>query len=132
MTDNDKALVERLREAQCPDNMGCNPLAKYCQCVPMDEAAERIEALCRAIEQHEAYKQEVSDACRILAKFHAMPFDAYKILDRFIIPKPKPDPLVEVLDAIDVSQDLVSPQEYANAIRAALEARGLEIREKDE
>jgi len=45
MNDNDKALVERLREAQCPDNMGCNPLAKYCQCVQMDEAADRIEAL---------------------------------------------------------------------------------------
>jgi hypothetical protein len=44
--------------------------------------------------------------------------------------EPKPDPLVEVLDAIDVSQDLVSPQEYANAIRAALDALGFEIREK--
>ena len=128
MTDNDKALVERLREAQCPDNMGCNPLAKYCQCVPMDEAAERIEALCRAIEQHEAYKQEVSDACRILAKFHAMPFDAYKILDRFIIPKPQPDPLVEALK--ELAWDEGTVDEYAGHIRAALEARGLEIREK--
>jgi hypothetical protein len=45
------ALVERLREAQCPDNMGCNPLAKYCQCVPMDEAAERIEAQAAEIER---------------------------------------------------------------------------------
>lgn len=51
MTDNDKALVERLREAQCPDNMGCNPLAKYCQCAPMDEAAERIEAQAAEIER---------------------------------------------------------------------------------
>jgi hypothetical protein len=128
MTDNDKALVERLREAQCPDNMGCNPLAKYCQCVPMDEAAERIEALCRAIKQHEAFKQEVSDACRILAKFHAMPFDAYKILDRFIIPKPQPDPLVEALK--ELAWDEGTVDEYAGHIRAALEARGLEIREK--
>jgi hypothetical protein len=45
MTDEQiTALVERLREAQCPDNMGCNPLAKYCQCVPMDEAADMIDA----------------------------------------------------------------------------------------
>lgn len=45
MTDDDKALVERLRTNQCADNMGCNPLAPYCQCAFMDDAADRIEAL---------------------------------------------------------------------------------------
>lgn len=45
MKDDDKALVERLRTNQCADNMGCNPLAPYCQCAFMDDAADRIEAL---------------------------------------------------------------------------------------
>ena len=45
MTDDDKALVERLQTNQCADNMGCNPLAPYCQCAFMDDAADRIEAL---------------------------------------------------------------------------------------
>lgn len=44
MTDDDKALVEGLRKTQCPNNMGCNPLVRSCQCAIMDEAADRIEA----------------------------------------------------------------------------------------
>ena len=74
MTDNDNALVERLREAQCPDNMGCNPLAKYCQCVPMDEAAERIEAQAAEIErissQRDAYLDGYKKAFAEVVKLH--------------------------------------------------------------
>ena len=51
-------------------------------------------ALCRAIEQHEAFKQEVSDAMTyIKALYLTLPTN----YDRFIIPKAKPDPLVEAL-----------------------------------
>jgi hypothetical protein len=79
------------------------------------------EALCRAIEQHEAFKQEVSDVMTyIKALYPTLP----RNFNRFIIPKPKPDPLVEVM------RDLYWVDEYANDLRAALEARGLEIREK--
>jgi len=86
------------------------------------------EALYRAIEQHEAYKQKVSDAVEAyfqqpdyLGKFN-------DTLGRFIIPKPKPDPLVEILDkATDGGTTL---QGLADRIRTLLEARGLEIREK--
>jgi hypothetical protein len=45
-------------------------------------------------------------------------------LSQFIIPAPKPDPLVAVLG------DLEWNESYAKDLRAALEARGLEIREK--
>ena len=38
-------IVERLRETQCPENMGCNPLGKFCQCASMDDAADLIERL---------------------------------------------------------------------------------------
>jgi hypothetical protein len=73
------------------------------------------EALCRSIEQHEAFRQEVSDA---LLNASGEP------LERFIIPKPKPDPLVEAMLAIGVIPN-------ASALRAALEARGLEIEIKE-
>ncbi len=55
------------------------------------------------------------------AFFHSLP-----ILSDFI-PKPKPDPLVEALDTIMWT---VETPQMADEIRAALEARGLEIREK--
>ena len=80
------------------------------------------EALCRAIEQHEAFKQEVSDA--LLEYYGGYHNASGEPLERFIIPKPKPDPLVEIMKDLDWSD------KYADHIRAALEARGLEIRGK--
>jgi hypothetical protein len=80
-------------------------------------------ALCRAIEQHEAFKQEVSDKCSLVSQFYMNPV-ALEILETLIIPAPKPDPLVEVVNELDWADG------YAAKLRAALEARGLEIREK--
>ena len=89
---------------------------------------ELMLTLVHVVEQSEEFKQEVGFA--LSNEWHNLHDGAKRNLDRFRIPLPKPDPLVEVLEAIDVSQDLVSPQEYANALRAALDARGFEIREK--
>jgi hypothetical protein len=87
----------------------------------------RWEALCRAIEQHEAFQQEVSGVMTyIKALYPTLP----RNFNRFIIPAPKPDPLVEVLHEVDTGPEWDSPEDYCNKIRAALEARGLEIREK--
>lgn len=87
-----------------------------------------LEALCRAIEQLEAFRQEVSDAVEeaIDRGFYA------QALQSLIIPAPKPDPLVEVLHEVDTGPEWDSPEDYCNKIRAALEARGLEIREKND
>jgi len=90
------------------------------------------EALCRAIEQHEAtkqefddFKQEVSDTIQArLAKDGAI---VRNYLDQFIIPAPKPDPLVAALEGVTFDH---YPPNDAKTIRAALDARGLEIREK--
>lgn len=82
-----------------------------------------LEALCRAIEQHEAFRQEVSDEL-IKQGF----INASTGIGRFIIAKPKPDPLVEALNESGVI--LAGP--VAKEIRAALEARGLEIKEKND
>lgn len=84
-------------------------------------------ALCRAIEQHEAFKQEVSDVMTyIKALYPTLP----RNFNRFIIPAPKPDPLVAAVHEVDTGPAWDSPEDYCNKIRAALEARGFEIREK--
>ena len=89
------------------------------------------EALCRAIEQHEAFRQEVSD---VVAEYKA---DQPHIWDhsarcfaQFIIPAPKPDPLLAAMNEVIKTADVV--QANADQLRAALEARGLEIREKND
>ena len=96
------------------------------------------EALCRAIEQHEAFKQNVSDAVedtRFMVETHgdikALILVSNR-LDRFIIPKPKPDPLVEVLTEVDTGNGWDDEEDYARQIHKALAARGLEIREKND
>ena len=76
------------------------------------------EILVRAIEQHEAFKQEVSDA---VAKWKAG--SAYESdLTRFIIAKP--DPLVEAIECCNWDGDY---REAAKELREALAARGLKI-----
>jgi len=86
------------------------------------------KALFRAIEQHEAFKQEVSDVMTyIRALYPTLP----RNFDRFIIPKPKPDPLLEVIKAMQAEPTTyVTREVYANRINAALDALGFEIREK--
>ena len=80
---------------------------------------QSIVAHARAIEQHEAFKREVSDA---VESFHRHnPFFS-DMLERFILPKP--DPLVEALKQLKMSY--VDAEDF----RAALAVRGLEIREK--
>jgi hypothetical protein len=83
------------------------------------------EALCRAIEQHEAFKQEVSDAL-VDSWYHNA---SGKLLERFIIPKSKPDPLLDIVEWLG-GPVWGTREEYVKEIHKALEARGLEIREK--
>ena len=73
-------------------------------------------ALLRAIEQHEAFRQEVSDALEKRG-FYIDDRD----LGRFIIAKP--DPLVEALDAVWPGID----KAMVEALRAAIEKRGGKI-----
>jgi hypothetical protein len=87
-----------------------------------------LEALCRAIEQHEAYQQKVSDAVGYVIKFLGARHWAETHLKEFIIPAPKPDPLVDVAESLGYFN--TAAQGWAGDVRAALEARGLEIREK--
>jgi hypothetical protein len=88
-------------------------------------ADAEVEALCRAIERHEAFKQEVSDAIEN-AFSYCKDWDVHPSLWRLIIPKPKPDPVVDVFD------ELGWHKSDTQELRAALEARGLEIRSKND
>jgi hypothetical protein len=95
---------------------------------PKQLGVATTEALCRAIEQHEAFKQEVSDAVEAYLNPNNRIYS--HSLNRFIIAKPKPDPLVEVLEEISGEGGFDNYDHYAHNIHAALEARGFEIREK--
>jgi len=89
---------------------------------------EGHEALYRAIEQHEAFKQDVSDA--VEGYLDGPPIERHLIIDtlrNFIIPKPKPDPLVEAMTAAFGEG---YEQLEADNLRDMLDALGFEIREK--
>ena len=99
-------------------------------CYEIDDArfSDVCAALYRAIEQHEAFRQEVSDA---MEQVPTKDWDVHPILWRFIIPKPKPDPLVAVLEKMGWYIAPNGPTDAEN-FRAALDALGFEIREKND
>jgi hypothetical protein len=90
-----------------------------------------VEALCRALEAHdatlaefEAFKREVSDAVNGFERYCTVtdtPFPAD--LFRFIIPKPV-DPLVDAIREASVSD---ADSRDAERLRAALAKRGLKL-----
>lgn len=106
-----------------------------------DELTPRImrdliidEALCRAIEQREAFRREVSDAVELSIDrsghdgLRAGHINEY--LGRFIIPAPKPDPLVDAAKMMGYFNTAANA--WAEDVRAALDALGFEIREKND
>jgi hypothetical protein len=119
MTDIEQKALALVNEVA---GIGCYAL---CDAHPIN----LIEALCRAIEQHEAFRQEVSKVMTyIKALYPTLPTD----YDRFIIPAPKPDLLVRIINEVIYAQPHgdINEVRMADDLRAALEARGLEIREK--
>ena len=77
-------------------------------------------ALCRAIEQHEAFRQEVSGAVEE-AMEPSCSQQVYDALKRFRIAKP--DPLVEAMSDMGLGMSKTAAAE----LRSALAARGLKI-----
>ena len=80
------------------------------------------EALCRAIEQHEAFKLEVSEAVEDYCGY-VPPDSPCHPITRFIIAKP--DPLVEAWEAM--LRDSKPGDDRLEVFRAAIEARGGKI-----
>ncbi len=87
-----------------------------------------ITALSRALEAHAASRQEVSDAVEEWVTADRRGPEprrrASEKLTTFIIPKPKPDPLVEAIRDMALTD---ATQEDADRLRAALAARGLKL-----
>lgn len=102
------------------------------------------EALCHAIERHEAtkqelsdFRQEVSDVASVCAQHFCENSwtvgdrqDHVDMLSRLIIPKPKPDPLINVAKMLGYYN--TAAKHLAGDIRSALDAAGFEIREKND
>ncbi len=80
------------------------------------------EALCRAIEQHETFRQEVSDV--VWDYYGGKHIPRTSMFAKFAIPKP--DPLVAVVHKLGWDKDTAAD------LRAALEYSGYEIREKND
>ena len=116
MSDIEQKALALVNEIECEEGV-IEPTPCIMRGLIMDEA------LCRAIEQHEAFRQEVSDAVEAYLNPDNRIYS--HTLNQFIIPKPKPDPLVDVL------KDFGGFMPDADDFRAALEARGLEIRGKE-
>lgn len=124
MTEIEKKALELVNEVLAELEGNCTPRTK-----PFGH--EAFKALCRAIEQHEAFRQEVSDAVRDAVEIinNGEEEVAIQELSRFIIIA-KPDPLVDAIGECD-DGSWGTKAEYANKLRAALAKRGLEIREKE-
>lgn len=100
-------------------------------------------AFIRSIQLHEKTKKELQDVKQGFDDFRQEVSDAVMqafpntglmpdCLGELIIPKPNPDPLVDVLLEMDLSRDLQESQHDAIEIRKALDKLGFEIREKDD
>ena len=90
-----------------------------------------IVAHARAIEQHEAFKQEVSDAVEEFYRGNPYEISCYcDDLKRFIIAKP--DPMVEAWLEAFPGNHIDDAREECAKISAALAARGLTITETKE
>lgn len=107
-----------------------------------------VSAFIRSIQLHEKtkkelqgvkqefadFRQEVSDAVSKAIRFckDGRPASAAGAIGAFVIPAPEPDPLVEALHEVDTGPEWDSPEDYCNKVRAALDAAGFEIREKND
>jgi len=81
---------------------------------------QSIVAHARAIEQHEAFRQEVSDAITGFDEYGTEA--AWERLSRFIIPKT--DPLVEAIKDCELATLDGIEEGVAYDLRAAIKARG--------
>jgi hypothetical protein len=91
-----------------------------------------VSAFIRSIQLHEKTKQELSDFRQAVSDAilrYLAPTHVPHGLKGFIIPAPKPDPLVAALEGVTFDH---YPPNDAKTIRAALDALGFEIREKND
>ena len=137
MTDaNIKQLIERLRQRSNSRHMLLTDPPKPAPDLDCHAAADMLEQYLASKQEYSDFRQEVSDAVEGFNKRWAtatLREQDWRALLRLIIPAPKPDPLVEAL--VESDREFGPDwgwEEQAKALRAALEARGLEIKEKEQ
>ena len=100
-----------------------------CRVIKREAAAEARHAaeLREQAERFDAFRQEVSDVLEDVRDNTT--YDVHPKLWRFITPKPKPDPLVELAqEAFSAMLRANSPDGLTEALRAVMQARGYEVR----
>jgi hypothetical protein len=133
MMDGDiKRLIGQLRQRSRTVSPSIFGRARSAPDLDCRAAANMLEQYLDTKQEYRDFQQEVSDAVEQadLLDLHGTE-DAYKKLHRFIIAKP--DPWVGIFAEIFAGSDIAKSGGYWNIqrkLRAALEARGLEIREK--
>lgn len=90
-------------------------------------------------QEFDDFKQKVSDIASVCAQHFCENSwtvgdrqDHIDMLTQFIIPAPKPDPLLAALLELELSSDLQEGQHDAKWIRNKLDELGFEIREKND
>ena len=154
MTDTEtKALIERLRQRSNSNYMLMSDPPKPAPDRDCHAAADMLEQLLPIAQEFNDFRQEVSDIAEAHFK-HAFTvqekhlsgykvtvgfekqkdatawFDQLLSLPKFITPKPKPDPLREIAEAWGLHNTVA--KSWVEDLRATLEARGFEIREKND
>lgn len=114
-----------------------NEVSPYkCEEVNLAPHISLCAALRLSVIEHEKTKQELADFRQDVsdAVMQAFPNTGLMpdCLGKIIIPKPKPDPLVKIIGEINDGPYIETKAEYADRIRAALDALGFEIREKND
>ena len=127
---NIKQLIERLRQRSNSRHMLLTDPPKPAPDADCHAAADMLEQYLATKQEYSDFRQLVSDVVEQadLLDLHGTE-GAYKKLHRFIIPAPKPDPLVEVIEKC-AGRTYPTTEDAAKEFRAALDARGLEIKEK--
>lgn len=127
-----KALIERLRQRSNSNYMPMTDPPKPAPDRDCHAAADLLEQLLPIAQEFDGFRQEVSDAVGYVLKFLGACHWAETHLNEFIIPKPKPDPLFDVMWDLGMADNRRGVEFMAARINEALEARGLEIREKEQ
>ena len=129
---NIKQLIERLRQRSNSRHMLLTDPPKPAPDADCHAAADMLEQYLATKQEYSDFRQLVSDTVEGFNKRWAtatLRQPDWGALLGFIIPAPKPDPLVEVIEKC-AGRTYPTTEDAAKEFRAALDARGLEIKEK--
>jgi hypothetical protein len=124
-----KRLIERLRQRSNSNHAPTINPPKPAPDLDCRAAANMLEQYLPTMQELSVFRQEVPKITVLIGgSFGAGNCLTVQALQGIIIPATKPDPLVEVMKQAGWADAVI--ESCAPSLRAALDARGLEIREK--